>query len=67
MVEWWQTYLATTEAKTASFKALVAKDAVTARVIEQRMRKLIWLHESLASWRVRISTHGWVSCTKYGI
>lgn len=40
-----------------SFKALVAKDAITARIIEQRMRRLIHLHETLAYWRVRIATN----------
>ncbi|KAH8958678.1 hypothetical protein BDL97_06G038200 [Sphagnum fallax] len=52
-----ETYLANTEVKTMSFKALVAKDAITARIIEQRMRRLIHLHETLAYWRVRIATN----------
>ncbi|KAG0580162.1 hypothetical protein M758_4G153200 [Ceratodon purpureus] len=53
-----QRYLTSTEAKTISFKNLVAKDLITARVIEQRMRKLIKLHEELALWRGRIVTKG---------
>lgn len=58
-VYWEQTYLSSKEAKTISFKNLVAKDATTARVIEQRMRKLIKLHEELAYWRIRIVTNGY--------
>lgn len=53
-----QSYLATTEANTVSFKNLVAKDEVVSRVIEQRMRNLIQLHEKLSYWRVRMINQG---------
>nr|PNR55543.1 hypothetical protein PHYPA_006440 [Physcomitrium patens] len=55
-----QSYLATTEANTVSFKNLVAKDEVVSRVIEQRMRNLIQLHEKLSYWRVRMINQGFV-------
>jgi len=58
--KWKQTYLASIEAKTISFKNLVAKDASAARIIEQRMRKLIKLHETLAYWRIRFVTDGYM-------
>ncbi|CAM6103332.1 unnamed protein product [Calypogeia fissa] len=52
-----QTYLSSTEAKTIAFKKMVKKDTIMARLIEQRMRKLIRLHELLAYWRARIGTN----------
>lgn len=59
-------YLASTEAKTIQFKAMVKKDIITSRLVEQRMRKLIRLHESLAYWRARIAlnTREWEAMNK---
>ncbi|KAL2622665.1 hypothetical protein R1flu_002870 [Riccia fluitans] len=61
-----KTYLANTEAKTIQFKAMVKKDIVTSRLVEQRMRKLIRLHEALAYWRARITvnTREWEAMNK---
>jgi hypothetical protein len=51
-----QAYLDSTESRTQSFKELTAKDAASAKIIEQRMRKLIRLHEQIAQWRTKIAT-----------
>ncbi|KAL3691286.1 hypothetical protein R1sor_004937 [Riccia sorocarpa] len=61
-----KTYLANTEAKTIQFKTMVKKDVVTSRLVEQRMRKLIRLHEALAYWRARITvnTREWEAMNK---
>ncbi|GAQ79671.1 hypothetical protein KFL_000350250 [Klebsormidium nitens] len=51
-----QAYLDSTESRTQSFKELTAKDASSAKIIEQRMRKLIRLHEQIAQWRTKMAT-----------
>lgn len=42
-----------------SFKDLVAKDATTCKVIEQRMQALVHLHESLTSVKASSITKRW--------
>ena len=41
-----QAYLANTEARSNAFKSLTKSDASAARVIEQRMRKLVHMQVS---------------------
>mmetsp|Transcript_36300 Transcript_36300/g.43865 ORF Transcript_36300/g.43865 Transcript_36300/m.43865 type:complete len:516 (-) Transcript_36300:287-1834(-) len=52
-----QAYLASTDARTQSFRQLTKNDAASARIIEKRMRKLIRLQDSLAHWRTKIATN----------
>lgn len=54
-----QKYIANTEKTVESFKELVAKDAVTSKVIEQRMQMLVHLHESLTSTKASLITKRW--------
>eukprot|EP00878_Enallax_costatus_P040119 GHUV01046111.1.p1 GENE.GHUV01046111.1~~GHUV01046111.1.p1 ORF type:complete len:182 (+),score=78.90 GHUV01046111.1:592-1137(+) len=49
-------YLEGTEHRTASFKSLTKSDAAAAKVIEQRMKKLMKLQEDLQHWRTKIGT-----------
>ncbi|KAH7430485.1 hypothetical protein KP509_08G000800 [Ceratopteris richardii] len=51
-----QAYLESTDSKTQAFKRMMEKDKITARLIEQRMRKLLHLHESIAYRRAKIAT-----------
>ncbi|MCO5579542.1 hypothetical protein L7F22_033399 [Adiantum nelumboides] len=51
-----QAYLESTDSKTQAFKRMMEKDKTTARLIEQRMRKLLHLHESIAYRRSKIAT-----------
>ncbi|KAI5063407.1 hypothetical protein GOP47_0021954 [Adiantum capillus-veneris] len=51
-----QAYLESTDSKTQAFKRMMEKDKVTAHLIEQRMRKLLHLHESIAYRRAKIAT-----------
>ncbi|XP_024524603.1 coiled-coil domain-containing protein 65 homolog [Selaginella moellendorffii] len=52
-----QSYLSSTDTKTQAFKRMIEKDKVTAKLIEQRMRKLIHIHESISYWRAKIATN----------
>lgn len=45
-----QAYLANTEARSNAFKSLTKSDASAARVIEQRMRKLVHMQVSPPGW-----------------
>ncbi|XP_024536298.1 coiled-coil domain-containing protein 65 homolog [Selaginella moellendorffii] len=52
-----QDYLSSTETKTQAFKKMIDKDKVTARLIEQRMRKLMYIHDNISYWRAKIGTN----------
>eukprot|EP00899_Mesostigma_viride_P021782 jgi/Mesvir1/29605/Mv21460-RA.2 len=51
-------YLASTDARTQSFRELTERDAASAHIIEKRMRKLVRLQDSLAHWRTKIASNG---------
>jgi len=50
-------YMATTEQRTQDFKNLTIKDQTSARTIEQQMRRLQRLHDSLAHWKQKLATN----------
>merc|ERR1719331_1348324 len=50
-------YMATTEQRTQDFKNLTIKDQTSARTIEQQMRRLQRLQDSLAHWKTKLSTN----------
>merc|ERR550514_486645 len=51
-------YMATTEQRTQDFKNLTVKDQTSARTIEQQMRRLQRLTDSIAHWKNKLSTNG---------
>ena len=51
-------YMATTEQRTLDFKNLTIKDQTSARTIEQQMRRLQRLTDSIAHWKNKLSTNG---------
>lgn len=52
-----QNYMTTTEQRTADFKSLTMKDQQYAKQIEQQMRKLQRLQDSLAHWKHKLATN----------
>ena len=50
-------YMATTEQRTLDFKNLTIKDQTSARTIEQQMRRLQRLQDSLAHWKNKLATN----------
>merc|ERR1719353_1487595 len=50
-------YMATTEQRTQDFKNLTIKDQTSARTIEQQMRRLQRLQDSLAHWKTKLATN----------
>lgn len=50
-------YQDSTESRTAAFKQLTKNDAMAARVIEKRMKKLVKMQEALAHWRNKIGSN----------
>ena len=50
-------YLSSTDSRTSSFKLLTRQDAISARTIEKRMRKLIRLQDAVAKWRTKIKAN----------
>ena len=52
-----QAYLASTDARTQSFKELTERDTQSATQIERRMRKLVRLQDALAHWRNKIASN----------
>lgn len=52
-----QAYLASTNARTQSFKELTERDSQSATQIERRMRKLVRLQDALAHWRTKIASN----------
>ncbi|DBB08340.1 TPA: Para-hydroxybenzoate--polyprenyltransferase, mitochondrial precursor (PHB:polyprenyltransferase), variant 2 [Trebouxia sp. C0006] len=53
-----QAYLQNTGARATAFQTLTTNDAAAARVIEQRMKKLVQMQESLSQWRTKIGSTG---------
>ncbi|KAL3161027.1 Para-hydroxybenzoate--polyprenyltransferase, mitochondrial precursor (PHB:polyprenyltransferase) [Trebouxia sp. C0009 RCD-2024] len=53
-----QAYLQNTGARATAFQTLTVNDAAAARVIEQRMKKLVQMQESLSQWRTKIGSTG---------
>merc|ERR1719487_2773162 len=50
-------YMATTEQRTQDFKNLTIRDQTSARTIEQQMRRLQRLQDSLAHWKTKLATN----------
>merc|ERR550514_2000111 len=50
-------YMATTEQRTQDFKNLTIKDQASARTIEQQMRRLQRLQDSLSHWKQKLATN----------
>jgi len=50
-------YMATTEQRTQDFKNLTIKDQTSARTIEQQMRRLQRLQDSLSHWKTKLATN----------